>query len=183
MAILLHAVPAGASEPHFGLQAHGAFPAGTLGDDRHLDGRIGLGLGFQVPVDFGAGHVLRPKLDYLVLNRNSGGIRYKVDSLQLMVDYNYYLEDRREGAYFIGGLGMHSTRRDVTRSFNAIHVTNSGTSTGLCYNAGMGYAFNRNLAVELKYLGIDLSRFDFKGQPSDPSYMGNSLVASFSFTF
>lgn len=183
LAPCLAVLPMQAAETLFGLQAHVAYPTGTFGDATHLDRRVGFGLGFQVPIDFGAGHVLRPKLDYLTFNRDREGTRYKADSLMLLVDYNYYLEEQREGAYFIAGLGMHSTRRDVARVSTLSTQSHDGSSTGLCYNVGMGFAFTRNVALEVKYLGVDLGNINFKAPAVDSGFMGNSVAASLSFTF
>jgi opacity protein-like surface antigen len=182
---LLTTVPALASDAftNFGIQAHVAHPTGTLGNATNLDRKTGLGLGLQLPITLGEGHVLRPKVDYLACNRETGGSRYKLETLSLLVDYTFYPEYRREGVYFIAGAGLHSSRRDLTRSFAGVALDASDSGSGLAYNLGMGYAFNPNVALELKYLGLDQGDMKFAGQPAEKGFMGNAVVASLSFLF
>lgn len=187
LACTLAVLPALASDSTsftaFGIQAHIAHPTGGLGSNDNLDRKTGLGLGLQMPIELGDGHVLRPKVDFLSYNRDDSGIRYKVESLSLLLDYNFFPEFRREGAYFIAGAGLHSTRRDATRTFAGTAVSASDSGSGFAYNVGLGYAFNPNVALELKYMGLDLGDLRFNGQTPDKSFMANSVVASLSFLF
>lgn len=180
---LLASAPLAASETTFGFQGNLAIPTGTFGDHAHLDRKVGLGLGLQMPVDFGGGHVLRPTLDYLALSRDSAGVNYKADALVLLANYNFHFAGEKEGAYLIAGLGLHSTRRTVTRTFAAVPVKNDTTDTGLAYNVGLGYGFTRNVALEVKYLGLNLGSLGFGVAGSDGSFMGNSVVVSVGLTF
>lgn len=180
----LAAAPSLASETRFGLQGHLALPKGTFGDGGHLDHKLGWGLGFQVPVNFGNGHEFRPRLDYLAFRRNEGGIRYHADSLVLLGDYLFYFEEeRREGAYILGGLGLHHTRLDVSRSLTTGTVTADRGTTGLAWNLGLGYLVTPNLAFEVKFLGLGMGKLPLRPAGADPSYMGNSIQASISYTF
>jgi len=179
----LAALPVLGVDTSFGIQAHVATPTGTFGNVDHLDRKVGLGLGFQLPLDFGGGQVLRPKLDYLSFSRDSDGIRYKSDSFIISADYNYYMSQEKEGAYFIAGLGLHSTRVDASRVFDLVSGSSDRSKTGLYYNVGLGYAFNRTFALEVKYLGMDMGQVVYKPAGVDPSFMGNAIVASASFTF
>lgn len=181
---LLGSAPMVAAEAAFGAQAHLAKPMGTFSNGGHLDNRIGLGLGIQVPVDFGAGHVLRPRLDFMSFSRNSGDIRYKTDSVLLLADYNYYVAEERDGAYLIAGIGLHSTRLDATKPVGPLKANGRMTTTGFAYNVGLGYAFNRNVAMELRYQGMDMGALNYNlGRAGDSAYMANSLVGSIGFTF
>lgn len=179
----LASAPLLAYETHFGLQGHLAVPTGTFGDAGHLDRKAGLGLGLEVPIDFGRGHVLRPNLDYLSFSRDSAGVSYRAEALVLMADYNYHFSGAREGAYFIAGLGVHSTRRDATRNFGAVPYKADSTGTGLAYDLGVGYAFTPNVSMEMKYLGLAMNRLNFRGMGSDGGFMGNSVVLSVGLTF
>ncbi len=181
---LLAAAPLAAAEASFGGQINLAKPVGTFSDSGHLDGRMGFGLGIQVPVDFGAGHVLRPRLDYLAFSRGGGNDRYKSDSLVVMADYTYFVAQEAEGGYLIGGLGFHSTRLDVGKRFGPTQASAKSTRTGLAYAVGLGYAFNRNVTAEVKFLGLDMGRLDYSlPGTSDAGFMGNSIVASLGFRF
>jgi opacity protein-like surface antigen len=129
--------------------------------------------------------VLRPKLDYLAFRRDGGGVRYRTDSILLMADYNYYLTEEREGAYLIGGLGLHHTRRDVSRNLLVPGTATADVgTTGLAYNLGLGLALSKNAALELKYLGMDMNALKYK-QPgvTEGGFMGNGVVLSLSYTF
>jgi hypothetical protein len=181
---LLAAAPLSAAEASFGGQIHLAKPLGTFADAGHLGDRLGFGLGIQVPVDFGAGHMLRPKLDYLAFNRGSGDRRYKADALLLMADYTYFVAEAAEGGYLIAGLGFHSTRLDATKTFGPLAASGVRTHTGLAYNVGLGYAFNRNVGMEVKYLGMDLGELGYNVPGAyDAGYMANSIVGTLSFRF
>lgn len=184
LAPLLATAPLAAAEASFGGQIHLAKPLGTFSDAGHLDNRLGFGVGIQVPVDFGAGHVLRPKLDYLTFNRGSGDRRYKADSFLLMADYNYFIAEEAEGAYLIAGLGFHSTRLDAARTFGPLSASGRRTHSGLAYNVGLGYAFNKNVGVELKYLGMDMGELSYNlPRTYDTGFMANSIVGTLSFKF
>jgi opacity protein-like surface antigen len=182
--LLLCAAPLAAQEAGLGAQIHVFKPVGTFADRDHLDGRTGLGLGVQVPIDFGAGHVLRPRLDYLAGKRDNAGTRYDTRSWVLMADYVYHVAQEKEGAYVFGGLGLHSSRISASRTWGLAAAETRATTTGLAYALGLGYAFNRNLAVEAKFQGLDMGRMAFRqGFPADAGYFANSVVGTVSFTF
>ncbi len=181
---LLAAAPLAAAEASFGGQINLAKPLGTFSDSGHLDGRMGFGLGIQVPVDFGAGHILRPRLDYLTFSRGGGNNRYKSDSLVAMADYTYFVAQEAEGGYLLAGLGFHSTRLDAAKRFGPTQTSAKSTHTGLAYAVGLGYAFNRNVTAEVKFLGLDMGRLDYAlPGTSDSGFMANSIVGSLGFRF
>ena len=174
-----------AVEVDLGLQAYGALPLGTFGDSAHLDRRPGLGLGLQVPIDLGEGHVLRPKLDFLTFRRNSDGFTYRTDSWVLMADYLYYLTGEKEGIYLLGGAGLHTTRRDFSWLLAGQPARGDGRTTGFAYNVGLGYAISPSMGVELRFLGMDMGRLDGTVPRgfTDPRFTGNALTLAFSITF
>jgi opacity protein-like surface antigen len=177
------ASPLPATDTYLGLQVHGALPTGTLGDSAHLDRSAGFGFGFQVPVDFGAGQVIKPRLDYLAFRRDDGGVRYKADALALLLDYNHYLSGEREGLYLLAGLGLHHTRRDATRLFGPGKGTGDEGTTGFAYGLGAGYAFNTRLALEISYRGMSMGPLHYRPRGTDDKFQGNAVVASLSWTF
>ena len=179
----LAALPVLGAETSAGLELHLASPTGRFGDGAHLDRKVGVGVGLQLPIDFGSGHLLRPKAEYLVFNRGGGGDRYKTDALILAVDYDYFFTEPREGAYLLAGLGIHSTRRGAQRTVALVTTTSTDRATGLFYNFGLGYAFSRNVGLEVKYVGLDLSELRYRPVGVDPSFMGNAVVATLGFTF
>jgi hypothetical protein len=184
MPLLLAAAPLAAAEPTLGFQASFALPTGRLGDASHLDRKAGLGLGFSVPVDFGAGHMLRPRLDYLAFRRNGDKVEYRTDSMLLMADYNYFFEEERRGTYAIAGLGLHSTRRKAVRPFGPITARADEGTTGLACSLGIGHHFTPNAALEVRWLGMDMGQLGFKNSANrDAGFMGSAVVASFAYTF
>ena len=185
IAAFLAGFPALAAEPGFGGQFNLAFPMGREADRLHMDGRPGLGLGLQVPIEFDSGHVLKPRLDYLAFNRNSQGSSYRQHSLVALAEYNHFFTGNvRDGAYLIAGLGFHSTDRKVSGNFANLGLPAAGrTSTGLAYDLGVGLALNRTVSLELRYLGMSLNEVRSQGQVVDPGFQGNNLVASVGFSF
>ncbi|BDU72976.1 outer membrane beta-barrel protein [Mesoterricola silvestris] len=184
IAPLLAAAPLAAAEAGFGAQLHLAKPLGTFSDARHLDNTLGWGLGLMVPVDFGAGQGLRPKLDYLSFRRGAGDQRYKADALLLMADYTCFVADEAEGGYVFAGLGLHSTRLDATRGIGPLVTGARHTHTGFAFNVGLGYAFTRNFTFEVKYLGMDMGRLAYTlPATTDPSFMANAIVGSLGYKF
>lgn len=182
--LLLAALPAAGADVSFGFQVHAGLPVGTFGDDAHLDRKAGFGLGFQVPVDFGAGHFLKPRLDYLAFRRGDGALEYRTDTLLLRADYNYFFEEEHQGTYFIAGLGVHSTRRKAERFFNAVTAKADDGTTGLAYDLGLGYAFTPNAALEVTWLGMNMGPLPFKNLSArDAGFMGNTVLATFSYRF
>ncbi|WP_306600677.1 outer membrane beta-barrel protein [Geothrix sp. 21YS21S-2] len=184
LAPFLAAAPLAAAEASFGGQIHLAKPLGAFSDSGRLDNRLGFGLGIQAPVDFGAGHILRPKLDYLAFSRGGGDRRYKADSLLLMADYTYFVAEEAEGGYLIAGLGFHSTRLDAAKTFGPVTARGRKTHNGLAYNVGLGYAFNRNVGMEVKYLGMDMGELGYNLPGAyDAGFMANAIVGTLSFRF
>ena len=181
----LATMPAVAAEPGFGGQFNLAFPTGREADRDHLDGKPGLGLGIQVPIEFDGGRVLKPRLDYLAFSRNSQGTSYRQNSLVALAEYNHYFSGiNRDGAYLIGGLGFHSTERKVSGNFQNLGLpAASRTSTGLAYDLGLGLALNRTAALEIRFLGLGLNELRSQGRVVDAGFQGNSVVASLSVTF
>jgi len=181
----LAAIPAVAAEPGFGAQFNLAFPMGREADRDHMDGKPGLGLGLQVPIDFEGGRVLKPRLDYLAFSRNAQGASYRQNSLVALAEYNHYFGGTsREGAYLIGGLGFHSTERKVSSNFRGLGLpAASRTSTGLAYDLGLGLALNRSTALELRFLGLGLNEVRTQDRVVDGGFQANSVVASLSLTF
>ena len=185
IAAALAAAPAAAGEPGFGGQFNLAFPMGREADRWHMDGKPGLGLGLQVPIEFGGGHVLKPRLDYLVFSRDSQGSSYKQNALVALADYNRYFTDNvRDGAYLLAGLGFHSTGRKLSGNFGNLGLpAASRTGTGLAYELGVGLALTRSVALELRYLGLGLNDVSSQGRVVDGGFQGSSLIASVGFSF
>jgi opacity protein-like surface antigen len=184
---LLGALPVQAMEMAFGLQGNVAMPIGSFGDTNHLDRRAGFGLGVQAPMDFGDGHVLRPRLDYLSMRRNSDDIFYRTDSWLFMAEYNGHLSGYKEGVFLIGGLGLHHTRRDASRPLNGASSVCQDATTGLAYDLGVGYAFNRNLALDVKYLGLSMGEMTYSkvGRTAlyETAFSAGTVMVSLGYTF
>lgn len=176
-------VPAQAQVRAFGLQAHLAIPSGKAADDMHLDGKTGFGFGVTFPVDFGGGHVFRPKVDYMAFSRETMGITSKSDTISVLADYNFHFSGRRQGAYLIAGLGYNSTRREISGTVYGIKASVDTTTNGLAYNFGLGFAFSPKMALEAKYMGAELPDFKYNGYTVDTSYTANATVLSLSITF
>lgn len=161
-----------AQELRYGVQAHVSLPLGDLKDV--VDNKPGIGGGVHMTVDFGQGHVLRPRLDYLAFpNATISTVRNKVNELSLGVDYLYMMEGNT-GFYLTGGLAAN--RWSVQTDVSGLDSFSSNT-TKLGYALGAGYAFNENLGLEARFTA---TKFDTRAV-SDQNANALQLVASYRF--
>ena len=166
-----------------GLQAHIVKPMGRLAEPGHLDDRPGYGFGIQLPMDFGGGHVLRPRVDYFVDSKDSQGVKYRLNTLTVLAEYNFCLDRYGQGPYVIAGAGLNGSRRDLKGLVPGETGFTDVSTTGLAYAFGVGWAFNGSVGVEVRYLGAELGDFRYRDVDWDPRFTGNLLVGSLTFTF
>lgn len=136
-----------AEAPRYGVQGLVNLPLGDLKD--YVDSSPGPGVGVHGTFDLGDGHMLRPRLDYLVYPEASfASVKRNASSLSLGGDYLYFIAGRPEGFYVTGGLSI------VRWSFGAEDTTASVTShtTKLGLAAGVGYQWNATLGTEGRFL-------------------------------
>lgn len=135
-----------AQEVRYGVQGHISLPMGDLKDA--VDDKAGIGGGIHLTVDFGQGHLLRPRVDYTAFPDANvfSGMTNKVNDLSLGLDYLYLLEGRT-GFYVTGGLS--ADRWKVQSDVSGLSYTNNTTKLG--YALGAGYAFNENLSLEARF--------------------------------
>ena len=145
-ALLALGTCASAQELRYGVQAHLSLPSGDLKEA--VDNKAGLGLGAHLTLDFGQGHLLRPRFDYTAYPDATvfDGISNKMDVLSLGVDYLYQLEGST-GFYVTGGLAANRWKSEVEISGLG---TFSSNTTKLGYAAGVGYAFNAQVSAEAR---------------------------------
>lgn len=139
------AMPATAQDLRFGVQAHASLPMGDLKDA--VDSKAGIGVGLHLTVDFGQGHVLRPRLDYVAFpDATVYSVKNRVNDLSLGADYLYMIEGRT-GCYVLGGLSANRWKFDA--EVGGLSFSTSTTKLG--YALGTGYAFNENVSLELRF--------------------------------
>jgi hypothetical protein len=146
LALALTAGAARAEEPRFGVQVHGNIPAGDLKDA--VDSKLGVGGGAHMTYDFGLGHMVRPRIDYVFFPEATvSTIKNKVNDLSLGVDYLYFLDGKPTGLYFTGGLSFNHWSVDV----NSAGKDLSDSSNKFGFAAGVGYNFNRSFGAEFRF--------------------------------
>lgn len=135
-----------AQDLKYGLQAHVTLPLGDLKDT--VDSKPGIGLGAHMTVDFGQGHVLRPRVDFIAFpDATVFDVKNKVNNLSLGADYLYVFEGKT-GFYVLGGLAVNRWKVDAELpGIGPLTVT----TTKLGYALGGGFAFNEQVSAELRY--------------------------------
>lgn len=146
----------------FGVSVHASLPVGDLNTD--LDGKMGAGLSFLIPMELGAGQVIRPRIDfngYSIKDYRRYSDRYRESvtftSIGMAADYLFYPSgNTNRGVYFGLGLGFqrwglnHTTYDDD----HHYHDTDSETTynrTSPSFAACIGVQATRWLAMEARF--------------------------------
>ncbi|MBL0210937.1 MAG: outer membrane beta-barrel protein [Holophagaceae bacterium] len=153
-----------AQEVRYGLQIHGNVPMGDLKEA--ADSKVGFGGGAHMTIDFGDGHRLRPRLDYVVYPENSAFAdigfgssasgKSKVSDASLGLDYIYDFGGKEGGFYLTAGLAWHRWKAEYDFAVQVAGTTVSERSTSTSSKAGaaagMGFNFNPTFGVEARYV-------------------------------
>jgi len=153
-----------AQDVRYGLQVHGNIPMGDLKDA--ADSQVGFGGGAHMTIDFGDGHRLRPRLDYVVYPENKafadagfGSSAYgksKVSDASLGLDYIYDFGGKDGGFYLTAGLAWHRWKAEYDYAVKVGDVitsdSSSSTSSKAGAAAGAGFNFNPSFGVEARYV-------------------------------
>ncbi len=162
--------PARAQDVRFGLQLHGNLPLGDLKEA--TNSKVGIGGGGHMTIDLGDGHILRPRLDYVVYPENSSFAdlsfgssatgKYKVSDASLGMDYIYDFGGKDGGFYLTAGLAWHRWKAEYDYSVKIGSVTTSGTSSSTSSKAGVaagaGFNFNPSFGVEARYVATKFAQ-------------------------
>ena len=193
------AVLLNAQDVRFGLQATISKPQGDLGDTNSLDGKLGYGIGLQVPVDLKGGLVVVPRLDFISYTRSaSATTHYPVLDLTLNTDlkasifyigsdFNFFTNGiSNSGFYLLCGLGYSSGRFETTATGQVansvgnvinVNISDSTTSGAFYISAGAGMSFNKNISSEIRYIG--LNKYSKNGADMSSPSLNVSIVARF----
>lgn len=164
LALALALCPAGlqaGDRVQFGGAVQVNLPFTDLKSDAH--GRLGWGAAFQVAVDLGGGHLIRPRLS-VDSYRLKGPLSLsgdRQDSVGLTgtglgADYLYYLGGKKDGGlYLLGGLGAKRWSVDFSsydRQGNtySYSVTEAHRRTSLESALGLGYQVKSWFGVEAR---------------------------------
>jgi hypothetical protein len=153
-----------AQDVRYGLQVHGNLPMGDL--KNAADSKVGFGGGAHMTIDFGDGHSLRPRLDYVVYPENKaftdaafGSSAYgksKVSDASLGFDYIYDFGGKDGGFYLTAGLAWHRWKAQYDYAVKVGNITvsdsSSSTSSKVGAAAGAGFNFNPTFGVEARYV-------------------------------
>lgn len=156
--------PLHGQDVRYGLQIHGNMPSGDLKEAS--DSKVGIGGGAHMTIDFGDGHVLRPRLDYVVYPENqsfsqvvsnaSATGKFHAKDASLGLDYFYDFGGKDGGFYLTAGVAWHHWLTDYDYSYTVNSVPVSGTSSTNSNKAGAaagaGFNFNPEFGVEARYV-------------------------------
>ncbi len=170
LALAASLTPLGAQDVRFGLQLHGNLPMGDL--KVATDSKPGIGGGAHMTIDLGDGHMLRPRLDYVVYPENSSFAdlslgasatgKNKVSDASLGMDYVYDFGGKEGGFYLTAGLAWHRWKAEYDYSVKVGAVTLSGTSNSTSskvgFAAGAGFNFNPSFGVEARYVATKFAQ-------------------------
>jgi len=162
LALALACGSAAAVEVHPAWEAGLGGLKGELGNFKSWAG--GPGAGLCLLVDFGGGHLLRPRVgEWVFIRRQQMGDPYAYTKIthtaamtSLGVDYQYLPDGNvNEGFYVVAGGGVTRTHLNLdlpvplSDTYALFHVT--GTSTKPSYDLGAGYQFNSEMGMEFRY--------------------------------
>ena len=146
---------------------------GPVGDlDRMVGHQSGITAGLTLSIGLGQGWVLRPRADYLYFPKHSevtavGSSGQETDfytsdsvsSTSVGLDGQYFFAGRPQGLYCLAGISSQAWRdkravQTITVANGQVAVTSetlSSTWKHVGYSAGVGWQFNRHIAVEARY--------------------------------
>lgn len=157
---------AAAGPVHYGFSAHANFPAADL--DKDLNGKVGLGGSFQVPIEISERTIVRPRIDLDVFpvserDRPNSTFRDRVDlgSVGIGADFLYSFSGRNDqGVYGLGGVGVQRwLQTRSSRDTNGYHswsnddTVRNRTSPWLAL--GVGYQFTPVVGLEARAVGSE----------------------------
>lgn len=110
----------------------------------------GPGGGFSAHLQFNLknGHAITPRFDYLQYRLNDKTFGAKIQNLKVGVDHSYFLGGMpNKGLYVCAGLGVS----DIRFLDRPPKTPAADTKPSLYYAAGLGFMFNKNIGLEMKY--------------------------------
>ena len=163
--LLLPCLPLAAAGPvHYGFSAQVNFPMADL--DKDINGKVGVGASFQVPIETSGRTIIRPRIDLDTFpvsekDRPNTNIRDRVDlgSVGLGTDFLYSFSGRNDqGVYGLGGVGVQRWIQTLTSRNTSGHDywrsdDTVGNHTSAYLALGAGYQFNAVVGLEARAVG------------------------------
>ena len=147
--LALAAAPLAAQDAHFGIQAGVNLPQSDLKD--FVDSKLGGTLGVNATLDFGSGHVIRPRVDYGYYSASVSNPFFtsdnKVKTLGVGADYLYFPAQKMEELYLTAGLGYQNTKAEANTPSGDV----SESKGAFAWAAGAGWQFNESFGAEARY--------------------------------
>jgi hypothetical protein len=138
-----------AEAPRYGVQGLVNIPLGDLKD--FVDSKPGPGVGVHGTFDLGAGHMLRPRLDFSIYpEANLGTVHHKANVLSLGGDYLYFVAGKPEGLYLTGGISAMRWSFDTQ--------ADSWSTTKLGVAIGVGYQWNATVGTEGRFVRSEVAQ-------------------------
>ena len=154
-----------AQEVRYGVQVQWNIPMDDL--KTFVDNRAGFGGGVHMTSDFGGGHVLRPRLDYVVYPENVNFLqpifganasgKAKASFFSAGLEYLYNFSGKADyGFYVSAGIAWHRWKANydyvVKTGIGTVYNDATFTSDKAGWSGGLGYNFNRNIGLEVRYV-------------------------------
>lgn len=136
-----------AETPRYGVQGLVNIPLADLKD--YVDSKPGPGVGVHGTFDMGDGHMLRPRLDYILYPEASfATVKQKATAMSLGGDYLFFIAGKPEYLYFTAGFA--GVRWAFEHKDALTKVSSNTTKVGL--SIGLGYQWNATVGTEARYV-------------------------------
>jgi opacity protein-like surface antigen len=148
----------------FGVQGSLSLPQSDLKD--FVDSKLGFGIGLHGAFNLKDGHVLEPRVDYLIHKGSEDDFYgYKADSTtakQLFAgaDYNYYTGGKAFEGFYVG-LGAGFAQAWVDATSDHYNATASASKSSFFLALGGGYSFTPNAAIEVRYISTSWGKVEW----------------------
>lgn len=172
----------------FGVAAGAAAP---MADLKEFNDQAIPMIGGFVDVDFGKGHVLRPRIDFMGSMEKKESLAYytgtkygydefkrTIPGISLGVDYAYYLAGKQEGLYLTAGVGVYSFSAKTV--WGGYEDKQSSTKVGA--SIGAGWDYNANWGGQVKYFGTKFkTNAPYRSFSNEPSLSGVAFTLTYKF--
>jgi hypothetical protein len=177
MMIGASAVQAQDKDMHIGGQITASVPLSTIGGDRYLDNKLGLGVGINMifPLSFfPAGTVVEPRFDYAIY-KDCANRDTVLKTFRGGLDLDYYFSKKTNKGFYAGvGAGFSAAEFDQ-------NGTLSGNQSDGFYAVQVGDMLTKHMGVEVRYIYTQYKPKFVNG--TQPEIDCPTLDASFIYRF
>jgi hypothetical protein len=147
-----------AEAPRYGVQGLVNVPLSDL--KTYVDSNPGPGFGIHGTFDMSDGHMLRPRMDYILYPEASfATIKQSASFLSLGGDYLYFIAGKPEGLYLTAGAAVG--RWSLQKKNDPVTGNTTSNTTKFALAGGFGYQWNATVGTEARWMYSKVSN-DFK---------------------